>query len=192
MIPVTVNDVIPEDVASRLPVVVLLDDASQRFLPIWMRTFEAENVAVHLREVKVARPLTHTLAANLLEAVDATLEEVRIESIKNDTFYAVAKVRHGESVREVDARPSDAINLALRTGSPIYVAEDVMEKVGVAIPEGQTLERYKLINDSWKKSVDKRVRSSKPPAELSEDEKLQVKEKHNQELLAFMFEGSET
>ncbi len=77
MIPVTVNDVIPEDVASRLPVVVLLDDASQRFLPIWMRTFEAENVAVHLREVKVARPLTHTLAANLLEAVDATLEEDR-------------------------------------------------------------------------------------------------------------------
>ena len=93
-----------------------------------------------------ARPVTYTFIANLLEASGADLEDVSVSALKGDTYYATVTLRIGDTVREIDARPSDAINLALQMGRPIYVAESVMEKAAVdisdrdALPQGTGLQ----------------------------------------------------
>ena len=119
----------------RQNVVVLLDKKGRRVLPIWIGPQEAQAIAIALRDVEVPRPLTYGFTARLLEAAGATLDEVRVQALKGDTFYAVAIITGGDDVREVDARPSDAMALAVITGCPIYVAEEVMEKAGEDIPK---------------------------------------------------------
>lgn len=127
-------------------VVVLYDEAGRRALPIWVGHWEGMAIALGLTEFKPVRPLTFAFTAKLLEAAGAKLEAVQIESLKEDTFYAVALVRAGETVREVDARPSDAIALALQTGASIYASEEVMQKGGLDVAarvgEGMTFGRH--------------------------------------------------
>ena len=115
--------------------VMLLDSDGRRILPIWVGPAEGRAIALGLRKPEVPRPMTFSFMARVLEALGAKLEEARIEELKGDTFYAVAKLRIGGRDREVDARPSDAMALAVQTGSPIYVAEEVMERAGFDIPE---------------------------------------------------------
>lgn len=135
MIKMTIADVVLQKTADRCAcVVVLLDEAGRRILPIWVGTAEGEAIALGLRNYPLPRPTTHVLMASLLEATGAKLEEVRVEALKGTTFYAVLKLRTGKRVREVDARPSDAIALAVRMGSPIYATDEVMGK-GVEMPE---------------------------------------------------------
>ena len=81
--------------------------------------------------------------AGVLEAAGGGLEEVRIEELRDDTFHAVTRIRAGETVREVDARPSDAMSLAAVAGSPIYVADEVMEKAGQDVPQELAAEQPK-------------------------------------------------
>jgi RNA polymerase sigma factor (sigma-70 family) len=114
-------------------IIVLLDEVGQRALPIWVGPFEGQTIAMGIRELSTARPMTFNFMATLLEAAEVELEEVRVEALRDDTFYGVAKVRHGDRVQEVDARPSDAIALAVRTESPIYVADEVMKTAGVDV-----------------------------------------------------------
>jgi RNA polymerase sigma factor (sigma-70 family) len=141
MIKVTIADVIKRDNDDlrELPhhVILLKDEASTRGLPIWIGSREAEAIAMALSEFSLPRPMTHELLAGLIQAIDAYVEEVRVEKLKDGTFYAVVKIRSGKKVRELDARPSDALALALLTGSPIYVAEDVLESGGVEIPKAE-------------------------------------------------------
>ncbi len=118
-----------------LNVVLLLDAKGRRVLPLWIGQTEAQAIALALKQVPLPRPLTHSFTASLLVAVGAELQEVRVEELIDDTFYAVAKLRSGDDLREVDARPSDAMALAVITGSPIYVAEEVMRKGGATIPD---------------------------------------------------------
>jgi len=72
---------------------------------------------------------------------------VRIETLKEDVFYAVAKIRSGNTTQELDARPSDALALALLMDSPVYIAEEVLEKCGIALPEGKTLHRLEALDE---------------------------------------------
>lgn len=78
--------------------------------------------------------MTLNFFVSLLQAINAEVEQVRVEALKETTFYAIVKIRCGKNVSEVDARPSDAIALAVLTGSPIFVAEDVLERAGADIP----------------------------------------------------------
>jgi len=133
MLKVTIADVIREEENENY-VIVLIDEAGERILPIWIGPFEAQSIAMHLLNHATARPMTFDFIVRLLDAVDATLEEVRIETFQEITYYAVVKLRSGSTVQEVDARPSDAIALALRMNCPIYVAEDVMANAGEMIP----------------------------------------------------------
>ncbi len=136
MVKVTIADVVPEPGGRRgLHAVVLHDEKGQRILPIYMGEMEATSIAVGLRDVEMPRPLSAHFAARILEASGAELEEARVQELRGETFYGVAKLRIGNDVRDIDARPSDAIALAVLTGSPIYVAEEVMEKAGQDIPE---------------------------------------------------------
>lgn len=133
MIRVHIADVIQQNGKT---VVLLVDEDRQRALPIWIGAFEGHSIAMGVRDFTTLRPMTFSFIASLLDALGAELEEVRVESLRDETFYGVARVRIAGHIQEVDARPSDVLALAARTGSPIYVAEDVMERAGRAIREG--------------------------------------------------------
>jgi RNA polymerase sigma factor (sigma-70 family) len=116
-------------------VIALLDEAGRRILPIWVGDFEGKSIAMGLRQVALPRPLTMNFVTSVLAASGGVLEEVRIQSLKDDTFYAIARVRGSNSVSEIDARPSDALALAVRSGCPIIVAPDVMDRAAFALPD---------------------------------------------------------
>jgi bifunctional DNase/RNase len=132
MIEVTIADVIKQ---SNMHVLILKDEANKRILPIWVGAFEGESIATGLGGLTTPRPLTFYFFTNLLKAIKADIEKVRIEQLKENTFYAVVEIRCGREHSEVDARPSDAIALAVINNTPIVVAENVMEKAGIEYPE---------------------------------------------------------
>ena len=132
MVRVTIADIVKIDEAS---IVLLLDEAGQRVLPIWIGPYEALSIAVGLREVTTPRPMTYNFIVTMIDALSAELEEVRVEALKEDTFYGVAKLRSNDQVKELDARPSDVLALAARTGSPMYAGDEVMERAGIDISQ---------------------------------------------------------
>lgn len=141
MIQVVIADVVTQerkiegiDRPLLLHVVALFDNAGRRMLPIWVGPQEGQAIAMGMRRYAVPRPMTYEFAARILEAAGATIEEVRVESLREETFFAVTKIRSAQGTNEVDTRPSDALALAVRTGCPIYVAPEVMEKAGIPIP----------------------------------------------------------
>jgi len=109
-------------------IVLLQDEAQQKILPIWVGPMEGTAIAMGLRAYPTSRPMTFDFMTHLLEVLGAQLEEARVEVLKDSIFYGIAKVRIGNEVREVDARPSDVLALAVRMSSPIYVAEEVMQQ----------------------------------------------------------------
>ncbi len=114
-------------------VLILKEVGGERRLPIIIGAFEAQAIALELEGMRPPRPMTHDLLKNVLEALDSSLTEVCIHNLRDGTFYAYLLLDDGEI--EVDARPSDAIALALRCEAPIYVSEDVMEEAAV-LPSG--------------------------------------------------------
>jgi hypothetical protein len=115
------------DPATNMPIVVLKDVASDTVMPIWVGIFEANAIAIEVEKVAAPRPMTHDLTRNLIRHLNAQLERVVISELNDSTFYAVLHLRQGEEPMLVDARPSDAIALALRADCPIYVSQEVME-----------------------------------------------------------------
>jgi RNA polymerase sigma factor (sigma-70 family) len=111
--------------------IVLYDEAGQRAIIIWIGEYEGMAIARHLLGIETLRPLGHIFMARLLKAAGMTLESVEISALANDVFYATAHVRGREAV---DARPSDALALALQLDTPIFVAEEVIDAIGMAIP----------------------------------------------------------
>jgi RNA polymerase sigma factor (sigma-70 family) len=107
---------------------VLLADDGDRRLRIWVGQFEAWAISYGLEKAATERPMTMDLMANLLRETGTVLEEVQISALKNETFYATLKLTVGSQQREMDARPSDAIALALHTGSPILVSQEILEQ----------------------------------------------------------------
>jgi len=116
------------DPSSNIPIVILRDTESQMFLPIWIGVFEANAIALRIEGVEPPRPMTHDLLRSLLEQLGGSVEKIVISDLRESTFFAVIHVRHRESSVPIDARPSDAIALALRTDAPIYVLRSVLDK----------------------------------------------------------------
>ncbi len=138
VVKVAISEVYEEE---RLPgrgATVVLSDERGRRLRIGMGQAEAAAINAGSRPVVAPRPMTYAFMAGLLDAAGARLEEVRIQSLDQGVFYAVAKLRRGRSTHELDARPSDALALAAHTGSPIYVTEAIMGAAGVDLPEAAT------------------------------------------------------
>ncbi len=108
---------------------ILKEVDGERRLPIIIGAFEAQAIALELEGMRPPRPMTHDLLKSIIEALDSNVVEVCIHSLRDGTFYAYLLLEDGEV--EVDARPSDAIALALRCSAPIYVAEDVMEEAAL-------------------------------------------------------------
>jgi len=109
------------------PVVVLVDLAGQKALPIWIGVFEAEAISRGLEDVVTLRPMTHDLMRQILDTFQVTLTRVVIHDIKGNTFYANLYLNVGGTEIVVDSRPSDAIALAVRVKAPIFIAEPVVE-----------------------------------------------------------------
>jgi len=121
------------DAANRIPIVLLKDHSERRALPIWIGQPEAKAIMTVLENQRSPRPMTHDLLANFLETWEIALERIVIHSLQDNTFYAVLTVRQGEVKKEIDARPSDAIALALRTDSPIWVMEEVVADASIPV-----------------------------------------------------------
>ncbi len=122
------------DAASRSPIVLLRDPAGRRQVPIWIDQAQAQNILSGLNKERPPRPLSHDLMANLLEAGGLQLERVIIHTIEDNTFRAVLKLQNGtDRPIELDARPSDAIALALRTDSGIWMLEEVVADASIPV-----------------------------------------------------------
>jgi len=117
---------------SNQPIVLLREVDGDRFLPIWIGAVEATAIAFAQQGVVPARPLTHDLMRDVVSALEHRLDQVRITELRDGVFYAVLAFDGGA---EVSARPSDAIALALRTGTPIYGSEQVLDEAGIPVPE---------------------------------------------------------
>jgi uncharacterized protein len=116
------------DPLTNSPIVVLQEAASDTLLPIWVGIFEANAIALQIEKVDTPRPMTHDLIKGLLNHLDVKVTKIVVTELKDNTFYAVIFLNAGGKVITVDSRPSDAIALALRTDSPIYVTDDVLSK----------------------------------------------------------------
>jgi hypothetical protein len=121
------------DAATRSPIVLLRDGADRRQLPIYIGQDQARAIIAALENQAPPRPLTHDLIVNILEGWDMALERVVIHALQDNTFYAILTVRQGETKKEIDARPSDAIAVALRTDSPIWVMEGVVADASMPV-----------------------------------------------------------
>lgn len=108
---------------------VLLQDRRERKIPIWIGRYEAFAISTALQNEQLDRPMTHDLIRILFERLGITLDSVIIDDLWQDTFYAKLCIRWGTQHQDIDCRPSDAIAIAVRTKSPIYVAESVFETV---------------------------------------------------------------
>jgi bifunctional DNase/RNase len=114
------------DPNTNMPIIILKDVASDTVLPIWVGIYEANAIFMEIEKLAPPRPMTHDLTRNLIRYMNGKLDRVVISELKDDTFYAVLWLTQGGEPVCVDARPSDAIALALRADCPIYVAEPVL------------------------------------------------------------------
>ena len=158
MVEVTVDDVVvrvlkdaPEGETrlanDRLRVVILKERDGDRVLPIWIGPPEGDALALQLGGASFPRPMTADLMARLVEATGARIERVVVSSLREKTFYATIGVRTRDEVTELDARPSDALNLALRLGAPIFVDPELMEASGIAAADAG--ERMVALEREW-------------------------------------------
>jgi bifunctional DNase/RNase len=116
------------DPITHTPIVLLKDKENQDVIPIWIGLLEASSIATQLEDIKLARPMTHDLMKNILNHLDAEVSRVEVNDLRNNTFYAIIHLDWNGMDLAIDARPSDAIAIALRTKSPIFVHQKVIEK----------------------------------------------------------------
>jgi bifunctional DNase/RNase len=114
------------DPATNMPIVILKDKDGGRLLPIWVGVFEANAIALQIENVAPPRPMTHDLLRNIIHDLKATVQKIVVCDIQDNTFFATIYLELAQDTLAIDARPSDAIALALRTRAPIFVEERVI------------------------------------------------------------------
>lgn len=128
------------DPAANTPIVILKDVQSEVMLPIWVGPFEANAIAFEIEKVSPPRPMTHDLLRNLIFQIGGAVRRIVVTELRDNTFYAVIELQVGEKLIILDARPSDAIALALRTDAPIFVNEDVIRDSSATLVEQDAVE----------------------------------------------------
>ena len=142
------------DLLTHDPVVILKDLEGKRHLPILIGPFEATAIALALEGTQVPRPLSHDLMKSIIETLDARVERIVIDDIKENTFYAKVILQASGDSLAIDARPSDSIALALRTNAPIFVSEQIIlaETMEDKSAEEQDVKAFRKYLDSLKPS----------------------------------------
>ncbi len=135
------------DPISNTPIVLLRDKDNQRVLPIWVGIFEANAIALQIENVATPRPMTHDLLRNVIEDLNATVQKIVVSDIQDNTFFALIYLGIEGRTMAIDARPSDAIALALRTRAPIFVEETVIDnakpfEMGAEKPDTDRLHKW--------------------------------------------------
>jgi bifunctional DNase/RNase len=115
------------DPITNMPIIILRDPDGDKVLPIWVGVFEANAIALQIENIQTPRPMTHDLLRNVIQDLQATVEKVVVYDLKENTFYAMIHLQTPAGQVTIDARPSDAIALALRTRAPIMVEEKVID-----------------------------------------------------------------
>jgi hypothetical protein len=133
------------DPITNMPIIILKDVEEKRALPIWVGIFEANAIALELEKIATPRPMTHDLIKNILDGLGATVQQIVVNDLKDNTFFAVIEVNYNGNMVSVDARPSDAIALALRVNAPIFVTEKVVSKA-----KSMDIAEEKEETDRWK------------------------------------------
>lgn len=140
------------DPVTNMPIVLLRDADNQRVLPIWVGPVEANAIALQVENVAPPRPMTHDLLRNLLSELGATLSRVVISDLRESTFFAYLELRAGNDVHFIDARPSDALALCLRTRAPIFVDTQVLDRARSVEMTSEEVTRERL--QKWLESLD--------------------------------------
>jgi len=140
------------DPVQNVPIVILRDADNQRALPIWVGPVEANAIALQIENVSPARPMTHDLLRNLLQELGATLVRVVISDLRASTFYAYLELHRDGDVMFVDARPSDAIALSMRSKAPIFVESRVLDRAKAVEASTDSADREQL--QRWLESLD--------------------------------------
>lgn len=140
------------DPVTNMPIVLLRDADNQRVLPIWVGPVEANAIALQIENISTPRPMTHDLLRNLMTELGARLRRVVISDLRESTFFAFLELGIGDQRMLIDARPSDALALALRTGSPVFVDDKVLENAkSIEVPATQA-DQERL--QKWLESLD--------------------------------------
>ena len=125
------------ELPSNQPILLLKEREGERYLPIWIGQTEAQAIAYALQGVVTQRPLTHDLLKNVLDELKVVLDRVVVTEVRDRTYYAELHLVVAGAARRVSSRPSDAIALAVRTGSPIFAEESLLDEVGQVIEESE-------------------------------------------------------
>jgi hypothetical protein len=135
------------DAVSRSPIILLKDGSDRRALPIYIGQDQAKAIINALERNQPPRPFTHDLIINLLDTCSVTVDRVIINSLQENTFYALIMLNSGGIIREIDARPSDAIAIAIRTKAPIWVMEEVIADASIPVDRDADEEERKAFRD---------------------------------------------
>ena len=129
------------DPVTESPVLLLEEDAgAKRRLPIWIGPYEARSIAMEMEKLDSPRPNTHDLAVSILDSLGGQLERVVITELRGNTYFAILEIAIGGRTLAVDARPSDAIALALRTGTPVAATAELLERVTLEDPSSSPMD----------------------------------------------------
>ena len=142
------------DLAKSGAMVFLEEMNGKRVLPIWIGIFEANAIALELRKINTARPMTHDLILNIIRGLNAEATKIVVTELKDNTFYATIHINTKKGEVEIDSRPSDAIALALRVDTPIYVVEEVITQAGRHDDETKTEEKTDDDFMKWLEKLD--------------------------------------
>lgn len=136
---------------SKNTLVLLRDGQKRRFLPIWIGPAEAVSIAMELEQREPPRPMTHDLMTNILREIGAELKHVVVNDFRDKTFFATITIQVGKALQEIDARPSDAIALALRSNAAIFVSEKVAESAAIVMQDGE----YEDVGEASEEEVER-------------------------------------
>ena len=140
------------DPLTNMPIVILRDQDGQRVLPIWVGIFEANAIALQIENVTTPRPMTHDLLRNVIHDLKADIQKIVVSDLKDNTFYALIYLTVNGEAMAIDARPSDAIALALRTRAPIFVEETVIDNAKTVDTSSEKADADRL--HKWLESID--------------------------------------
>ena len=147
------------DPMTKTPIEILKDEDNKLNLPIWIGLMEATAMATELEGIRMARPMTHDLLRRLIDELGGQVESIEVTELKDNTYYASICLQAGEKKLTIDSRPSDAISLALRTKSPIFVAKQVLEASSVLqqLEDGQKDDTNlsNVSRDKWAEILEK-------------------------------------
>jgi len=140
------------DPITNMPIIILRDKEGQKVLPIWVGIFEANAIALQIENVATPRPMTHDLLKNIITDLDASVQKIVVCDLKENTFYALIHIQVNGQMIAVDARPSDAIALALRAKAPIFVEDVVIENARTLDITSEKADSDRL--QKWLESLD--------------------------------------